>query len=309
MINRTLLAFIFLICQSIFSQTEKNEIDEEQKKVDSLKVEKKVDSLKVDKDEKINPWQQSDGEILIATFVNYYTAGSFRDSNGNKSDFANNGKFTNSNPRVYVAYPLLSHKINIVASIPYFLNRSKNDDFNDTNSDFGDIEFGFKFHLANFKYNYLMASAVSIIPAYENNKGNEPFTGFEQFGVESRLILAGTLNHFGDYSDFHKVEIGLRHFFNDPTQIRFLISEGFNISDEFQVIGELDGIFSFSDKDDFFQQNLQLVSEFNVIKASINLGYNFSESFAIYTGLFQDVYNRNSAIGRGIQFSTVIKVN
>ena len=66
MINRTLLAFIFLICQSIFSQTEGNEIDEEQKKVDSLKVEKK---------EKINPWQQSDGEILIATFVNYYSAG------------------------------------------------------------------------------------------------------------------------------------------------------------------------------------------------------------------------------------------
>ena len=98
-------------------------------------------------------------------------------------------------------------------------------------------------------------------------------------------------------------------FFNDPTQIRFLISEGFNISDEFQVIGELDGIFSFSNRDEFFQQNLQLVSEFNVIKASINLGYNFSESFAIYTGLFHDIHNRNSAIGSGIQISTVIKVN
>ena len=77
---------------------------------------------------------------------------------------------------MFVAYPLLSHKINIVTSIPYFLNRYKDDVNNDTNSNFGDIELGFKFHLANFKYNYLMASAVSIIPAYENISGNEPFT-------------------------------------------------------------------------------------------------------------------------------------
>lgn len=301
MINRKILALSLLFSQVILGQTELNEKDQ---------VEKEIDTLEVENETQINPWQQSKGEVLIVPFINYYSAQSFRDSSGDRSDFSNNGKFSNSNPRIYVAAPLLSHKINIVSSIPYFFNRYEDDQINDTNNDLGDIELGLKFHLASFKDNHLMVTLLSILPAYTNDPGDEPFTGFEQFGLESRIILAGTMNYFGNYKDFHKVELGLRHFFpNDPTQIRFLISEGYNVTDKFQVIGELDGIFSYSNRDDFFQENLQLVSEFNVIKASINLGYKFSKPFSVYAGLFQDIYNRNSAIGRGVQFSMVIRVN
>ena len=301
MMNKAILALCFLFFQNITGQTEQEENTLEQKKEDTLKVAK---------EKQVNPWQQSNGEVMIVPFVNYYSAQSFRDSNGDKSDFSNNGKFTNSNPRIYVAAPLFSHKVNIVSSIPYFFNRYEDDQFNDTNNDLGDIELGFKFHLTSFKDNHLMATLISILPAYTNDGGNEPFTGFEQYGIESRIILAGTMNYFGNYKDFHKVELGLRHFFpNDPTQIRFLLSQGYNITDKFQVIGELDGIFSYSDRDDFFQENLQLVSEFNVIKGSINLGYKFSKPFSVYAGLFQDIYNRNSAIGSGFQFSMVIRVN
>ena len=60
MINRTLFAFIFLICQSIFAQTEKNEFDEEQKKVDSIEVEQK---------EKINPCKSLISSIMENSLI------------------------------------------------------------------------------------------------------------------------------------------------------------------------------------------------------------------------------------------------
>ncbi|OEY71349.1 hypothetical protein [Salegentibacter salarius] len=258
--------------------------------------------------ERINPWQQTSGEILLSPYVSRYIATSYRNSVGDKIRFNKDGKFSNYNPRLFIAAPLFGEKVNIIGSIPFFTNTYEDNNVSNTNSDLGDIELGLKFHLAKFKDNYLMASLISYIPLYSNNA--TPFVGYDLFALETRVIFAGTLKLLGEYNNFHKIEVGLRYFFpEDPVQFRFLISEGYNLSKKTILLGEIEGMFSGSDRDEFFRNNLQAVADFKMIKASLNLGYEFSNNFTLYGGLFSDVYNSNSAIGRGFQTFAVIRLD
>jgi hypothetical protein len=74
------------------------------------------------------------------------------------------------------------------------------------------------------------------------------------------------------------------------------------------LLGELEGLFSFSNESEFFENNLQLVSDFTMVKASINLGYEFTPKFSMYGGIFHDILNRNSGIGSGFQVFSVIRI-
>lgn len=255
-----------------------------------------------------NPWQQSSGEFLISPYVSRYVATSFRNSDGQKSNFANDGKYSNYNPRLFVAAPLLSDKLNLTLSLPYFTNRYEDKNVSNSNGDLGDIEVGLRAHLGRLGSNYLMGSLITYIPGYENTQ--LPFAGYDLFGLEARMILAGSIDFLGEYNNFHKVEFGVRYFFpRDPVQLRFLLSEGYRITNKLIILGELEGIFSFSDDQEFFQTNLQSVAEYSFIKGSLNVGYDFSSKFSLYSGLFHDIYNRNSAIGRGFQVFAIIRTN
>ncbi|MFD2825310.1 hypothetical protein ACFSYG_02405 [Leeuwenhoekiella polynyae] len=256
---------------------------------------------------RLNPWQQAKGEILISPYISHYVADSYRNSRGTKINFADNGRYSNFNPRVFIAAPLISEKVNLIASIPYFFNKYEtNSEFN-TNTDFGDIELGLRFHLAKLKNNYLLGSLIGYIPGYENT--SPPFAGYDLFALESRLALVGNLPFLGEYNNFHKVELGFRYFFpNDPAQLRFLLSEGYRITSKLVLLGELEGMFSFSENEAFFNTNLQAVADYKMIKASGNMGYEFTPDVALYGGFFHDIYNRNAAIGRGFQLFSVIKI-
>jgi len=295
MINR----YIITVCTFCLSLTYVQAQDITSVENDSITSVNKVTS---------NPWQQSSGEFLISPYVSRYVATSFRNSDGQKSNFANDGKYSNYNPRLFVAAPLLSDKLNLTLSLPYFTNRYEDNNVSNSNGDLGDIEVGLRAHLGRLGSNYLMGSLITYIPGYENTQ--LPFAGYDLFGLEARMILAGSIDFLGEYNNFHKVEFGVRYFFpRDPVQLRFLLSEGYRITNKLIILGELEGIFSFSDNQEFFQTNLQSVAEYRFIKGSLNVGYDFSSKFSLYSGLFHDIYNRNSAIGRGFQVFAIIRTN
>ena len=83
-----------------------------------------LDTTASNNTERLNPWQQAKGEVLISPYLSHYVATSYRDADGNKIDFANGGKYSNYNPRVFIAAPLFSEHVNVIASLPYFFNRS-----------------------------------------------------------------------------------------------------------------------------------------------------------------------------------------
>ncbi|GAB2492826.1 hypothetical protein [Algoriphagus taiwanensis] len=253
-----------------------------------------------------NPWQQDRGEALISPFVSRYQADFYRDKSGNKIPFEQDGLFQNYNPRLYFSFPIKGYKINLFGTVPLFFNQYKDANETQKNTDLGDLELGLRFHLKQLERSYLLASVTAFIPAYQNN--NLPYAGFDRLGMEARVMLYGNAAWIGDTNNFHKVEAGLRYFFpDDPLQLRVYASEGYRFAKKLVALGELDCIFSNSTNAEFFENNLQLVSDFGMVKAAINLGYEFTPDFAIYGGLFHDIYNKNSGIGRGFQFFSVIK--
>ena len=255
-----------------------------------------------------NPWQQDRGQALISPYLSNYRADAYRDRNGTKIPFENNGQFQNYNPRIYFSLPLGGYKVNIFGSIPLFFNTYEDSQRKQQNTDLGDLELGLRFHLKELKNHYLMGSVTGFIPAYQNNQ--LPFAGYDQFGMEGRLILSGTAPWLGEYNNFHKIEAGFRYFFpSDPAQIRLYSSQGIRLGKGFVLMGELDGIFSFSDDSEFFENNLQLVADFSMLTAAANLGYEFTPKFSLYGGLFHDILNRNSGIGRGFQVFSVIRID
>lgn len=255
-----------------------------------------------------NPWQQGKGEALLSPYFSHYRATSFRNRSAEKIDFEENGQFTNYNPRMYFSLPVKDYRINLFGSLPYFFNQYQDDSKNQENSDFGDIELGLRFHITQFKNHYLTASVTTFIPAYTNNR--LPFAGFDRFGLEGRIHLMGNSPWMGETNNFQKVELGYRYFFpSDPGQIRVLASQGYRVTPKVVLLGELEGLFSFSDDSEFFENNLQQVSDFTMIKASINLGYEFTPKFSLYGGVFHDLLNRNSGIGSGFQVFSVIRIS
>lgn len=253
-----------------------------------------------------NPWQQDKGEALISPFLSRYQADFYRDKAGDKIPFEQNGLYQNYNPRLYFSLPVKGYKINLFGTVPLFFNQYQDANENQKNTDLGDLELGLRFHLKELERNYLLASVTAFIPAYENNQ--LPYAGYDRFGLEARFMLYGNAGWMGDYNNFHKLEAGLRYFFpDDPFQLRVYASEGYRFSKRMVALGELDCIFSNSANSEFFENNLQQVSDFGMIKAAINLGYEFTPDFALYGGLFHDIYNKNSGIGRGFQFFSVIK--
>lgn len=254
-----------------------------------------------------NPWQQDKGEFLLSPFLSHYQATSFRDRTGDKIAFENDGKFQNYNPRLYLSMPIKGYKINLFASLPLFFNSYEEQGLKQQNTDIGDIELGLRFHLATLDDHFLMASFTTFIPAYSNNQ--LPFAGYGRFGLEGRLILAGNSPWMGEYNNFQKIELGYRYFFpSDPGQVRVFIAQGIRLLKGIVLLGEVDGNFSFSNDSDFFENNLQLVSDFTMVKASLNLGYEFNPKFSIYGGLFHDILNRNSGIGSGFQIFSVFRI-
>ncbi|MBW3470103.1 hypothetical protein [Arthrospiribacter ruber] len=255
-----------------------------------------------------NPWQQDSGEYLISPFVSHYRATSFRNREGERVAFNDDGIFYNYNPRVFFSLPLKGYKVNLFGSIPIFSNRFEDNNRSQSNIDLGDIELGARFHLKALKNHYLMGAVTGFIPAYNNNR--LPYAGYGRYGLEARAILGGNSPWLGESNNFHRVELGLRQFFlAGPTQVRIYASQGLRVGGNFVFLGELDGIFSFSDESEFIENNLQLVADFNMVKAAINLGYEFTPNFSIYAGVFQDIHNRNSGIGSGFQLFSIIKID
>jgi hypothetical protein len=255
-----------------------------------------------------NPWQQDKGEWLFSPYVSHYKATEMRDNNGVKTNFGNNGVFTNYNPRLYFSTALNGYKLNLFGTVPYFFNRYADNNAQFTNVDFGDIELGLRQHISKWGENhYLMGSIMLSFPAYNNNV--IPYVGFNRTGAEARFYLTGASSWLNLNKNFHKVELAVRYFLPDaPLQYRLYAAQAYRITSSFLIMAELDGMLSYSNQSVSFQNNPQLVTDFKMLKTALNLGYEFSKSTSVYAGLFQDVYNRNIAIGSGYQFFVVYKI-
>lgn len=255
-----------------------------------------------------NPWQQAKGEVLISPYISTYFTNSLRDVNGNKRVFGNDGSYQQINPKVYFSLALDDYKLNLFGNIPFISNQYEDNLVNQQNNEFSDVEIGIRKHLKKIgEYHYLMASASAYLPLYSNNI--EPFTGLGVFGLELKLHLGGNFKFLNPNKNFHKVEFGIRKFLpNIATQYRLYLSQGYKLNKNWIVFGEVDTMVSKSNNREFSEQNAQFVTDFDLGKLSLSVGYEVNENLSFFLGGFRDVWNRNLSIGRGFQVFSILKL-
>jgi len=254
-----------------------------------------------------NSWLQGKGETLLSPSISHYFTDSQRDQNNVKSDFNNNGFYENYVYRIYFSTSLISNKLNLIGNIPFVASTYKDDFTDNINNELGDAEIGVRFHLKNIgKHHYLIGTVNTVIPLYNNNK--EPFIGFGKFGTEIKLNISGNSKWMGINDNFHQLEVGIRNFFGGPFQYRLFASQGYRITEKITLLGDVDMLISKGDDSSITQNNIQIISDFDFIKASLNVGYKIAPNFELFAGGFRDVYNRNIAIGLGWQVFGIIKL-
>lgn len=260
-----------------------------------------------------NPWLQGKGEYLISPSISHYYTDSGRDENGKKSDFSENGFYENYVYKVYTAAPIVANKLSFEANIPYVQSTFKNDTYFASNNELGDMELGVKIHLKKVgEFHYLMGSFVSVFPMYNNNKG--PYIGFDMFGTEVKINISGNFKWMNVNKNYHQLEFGIKTFFNNgPSQFKLYGSQAYRITNKFLIMGSATVLISRGDdfsvtENENTIENPDFIPNFDMVKTTLNFGYEFSPKFALYAGGFTDVWNRNVSIGRGWQIFSVIKL-
>jgi len=255
-----------------------------------------------------NPWLQAKGDVLLSPSITHYYTDTTRDESGEKTDFSNNGYYKNNVYKLYFATSIISNRLSFIGNIPYVESTySDNNNLNE-NNELGDVELGLKMHLKKIgEFHYLMGGINTIIPMYNND--NEPFVGFDKFGTEIKINLSGNSKWMGVNDNYHQLELGAKKFFSGgPFQFKLYGSQAYRITHNFLVMGDLEILLSRGDDFTVSQENIQITPDFDIIKTTLNLGYEFSPKFALYAGGFSDLWNRNVSVGRGWQIFSVIKL-
>lgn len=255
-----------------------------------------------------NSWLPARGETILSPSVTHYYTNTNADEGGNKSDFNNNGYYKNYVYKLYFATPIIANKLTLEGNVPYVQGTYEDDFGLQQNSEFGDLELALKMHLKNIgDHHYLIGVFNTVTPMY--NKNNEPAVGFDRFGMELKLNLSGNFKWLDINKNFHQIELGVKKFFaGGPYQIKLYASQGYRITNKFIALADLTMFSSRGESFSTSQGDVQLLTDFDMVKTSLSFGYEFSPRFALYAGGFTDVWNRNVAVGRGWQIFSVIKL-
>ncbi|WP_147677349.1 hypothetical protein [Algibacter pacificus] len=255
-----------------------------------------------------NPWLQGQGDVLLSPSITHYYTDTTRDESGEKSDFSNNGYYKNNVYKLYFATAIIGNKLSLIVNIPYVESTYGADNTLNENNQLGDVELGVKMHLKKIgEFHYLMGTVNTIIPMYNNDNG--PFVGFDKFGTELKINLSGNSKWMGVNDNYHQLELGVKKFFSGgPYQFKLYGSQAYRITHKFLVMGDMEVLLSRGDDFSVSQENIQITPDFDILKTTLNLGYEFSPKFALYAGGFKDLWNRNVSIGKGWQIFSVIKL-
>ncbi|WP_316801243.1 hypothetical protein [Pedobacter frigidisoli] len=244
-------------------------------------------------------------KTLLSPYLSYFKAVAYRDADGNKFDYGNNGKYTSLTAQLYLEHGI-TDRLDLVAKIPLNAARFANDYQSNTNTTLTDLEVGLKYNFVRFNKNqyYLSGQALASVPLYGTNKN--PVAGYGQFGTELKLMFSGNASE----RTYFNVEAGYRQYLGNKVgnvgQFTYLATSGLKIGKNNQLTGEFSGVSSY--KSNLFDpQNLASNTAFTYVKATLGVGQRITGDNWIFAGVFHDVFNRNSGIGEGGMLTGIIR--
>lgn len=238
-------------------------------------------------------WLVPKDHVRLITYYGRYNSDSFRDADGRKSDFADDGKFSSDYFKISGEYGL-SDYINLYAFLPFIYNSKTSTVENNYQFALGDAELGMNANLKEWERTYLMGSLNLGIPLYSKN--TIPSIGLGEYSAGASLQYCGSIDNA--YKFFFSIQQGVRLYFDGTVWWNNFASLGYNLTKRHTFIGEISGTKSFgngtfdaspnANRTDFFYEK-------------IGLGYYFRATDHIQIGgtIWRDIINRDSSVGKG----------
>jgi len=248
--------------------------------------------------------------LLLVPTYSYYTARGYWDRNHNYTPYAgDNGKFTSSYFGLYGGYGI-TRKLDLVFNVPYTNQTSVQNGVSTSNNGLGDATVGLSYFFTRFEsLTHFSITGSALIPMYTNPTVDKPFLGFQEYGTELKLGLAGSDKTNGKYL-YYDLEAGARRFFGTegPTQVFANFTGGVPIKKKWKVSATMGGIISSSNQDTFNPNNLTANRDFNYLRFTVAGGYSITKKVGLWANGFMDVMGSNIGRGRGFTVFMVIKI-
>jgi hypothetical protein len=240
-------------------------------------------------------WTQKAGHLYNRVALNYYFADRNFDGDGDRSDFANNGEFTDDNLSNYFEYGL-TDPWTIFGSLAYKRIENDNDLRTDTSWGIGDIDLGLRRRLLENDLGVFAVQGVVKIPeAYD--EGDYLPLGNGQYDIEGKVLYGRSLYPLlPGYTNF---ELGYRWRDGAPSdEIRYLVEIGFDLTQKIYTRGKLDGIYSVDNGNRTDATgNPTTTNNFDLAKLDLTVGYKLSPAWALEAAWTPTVYGQNTAAG------------
>lgn len=239
--------------------------------------------------------------LFIPGYHNVY-ATRFANYSGKSAEFTYHGAYQNHFVKLYVEYGL-TKRTTLVSNIPFLFTTYLNDLYKVGRVTFSDWELGFRYGI---RKNKLAFQGLLILPFYKNDA--QLRSGQGNFGIDARI--AGTIgNRKKKIGGYLNLDGGLRVFSNGKAQLPVQVTYGYTLAKRKQVNLDL-----------MFMQALGKDFDLNETNANASLGSSYMRITGAYAflvgrsthvqlGAYQDIYNSNSMISRGIFLNFVTNVN
>ncbi len=240
-------------------------------------------------------WPQKQGHLYNRLSINYFHASRDFDGDGESTDMAANGEFTDYNLSNYFEYGLLA-PLTGFASLAYKRIRNDNDLRRDTTWGVGDIDVGLRQRLLENDLGVFAVQGLVKIPeAYDEH--DDLTLGNGQYDLEARLLYGRSL--YPLLPGYAGIEVGYRWRLEDPSdEVRYLVEFGGEFTKSLYGRVKLDGIYSADNgKKRDAGGNPTTTNHFDVGKLDLTVGYKLTPAWGLEAAWTPALYGRHTAVG------------
>lgn len=246
-------------------------------------------------------WSQQKGKGLGILTYRYYGTDKAFTENGTLVKNDNNGTFRQHELNLYVEYGLPK---NITLIGNFFLqNVTSSDDVNGSHSTSGlsQQEIG-----ARWQFSHSPAQALQFIFAFPGgySMNDNPVLGNNQLDFELLYFIGDSFQCFNRKA-FWELGGGVRFRTGAPAdQLRWFGTLGYSFNKNWDVYAQLEGTHGLGNgSTQNVGNNITLTTDYTLLKATLNVAYNFNDRWTLSAGPFINYYGKNTGGGGGVQAS------
>ncbi|ACN14496.1 hypothetical protein HRM2_13870 [Desulforapulum autotrophicum HRM2] len=251
-------------------------------------------------------WTAPKGRMYNKLSVNIYTADQQYNDSGNKTGFANDGDFSDTNINYYMEYGI-TDTLTVLTSLSYKWLESE-DLYSVSKTDgFSDVDLGLKYRLFSNRAGVMSIQGLIKIPEMYDTDDAVPL-GNGQYDTEFRLLYGHSLYPF--IPGYFNLEAGYRFRAESPAdEFRYLVEFGMDLTKTVYGRAKLDGIIGMGNGDlsQDVSNNPTTSLDYDLGKLDLALGLHVSPKWCFELGYRAEIYGENTAAGKNISLAVIFE--